>query len=97
MSWEVEYYRDSQGNIPVQDFIRQQSAKVKAKILKFIDLLEDLNLSLGQPYVKKLVEEIGPEGGLILAPGTAEIDPASPDANLRALINAVLKYGTYRK
>jgi len=50
-----------------------------------------------EEYVKKLVEEIGPEGGLILAPGTAEIDPASPDANLRALINAVLKYGTYRK
>jgi len=54
--WEVEYYRDSQGNIPVQDFIRRQSDKVKAKILKFIDLLEDLNLSLGQPYVKKLAD-----------------------------------------
>ena len=54
--WEVEYYRDSQGNIPVQDFIRRQSGKVKAKILKFIDLLEDLNLSLGQPYVEKLAD-----------------------------------------
>jgi len=56
VKWEVEYYQDSQGNIPVQDFIRQQSDKVKAKILKFIDLLEDLNLSLGQPYVEKLAD-----------------------------------------
>ena len=56
MRWEVEYYRDSQGNIPVQDFIRRQPGKVKAKLLKFIDLLEDFNLSLGQPYVKKLAD-----------------------------------------
>ena len=56
MKWEVEYYRDSQGHIPVQDFISRQSDKVKAKILKFIDLLEDLNLSLGQPYVEKLAD-----------------------------------------
>lgn len=56
VKWEVEYYQDSQGNIPVQEFIRRQSDKVKAKILKFIDLLEDLNLSLGQPYVEKLAD-----------------------------------------
>ena len=56
VKWEAEYYQDSQGNIPVQDFIRWQSDKVKAKILKFIDLLEDLNLSLGQPYVEKLAD-----------------------------------------
>ena len=56
VKWEVEYYQDSQGNIPVQDFILRQSDKVKAKILKFIDLLEDLNLSLGQPYVEKLAD-----------------------------------------
>ena len=56
VKWEVEYYRDSKGNIPVQDFIRRQSDKVKAKILKFIDLLEELNLLLGQPHVKKLAD-----------------------------------------
>lgn len=55
MKWEVEFYQDSQGSIPVQDFICHQSAKVKAKILRYIDLLQDFNLSLGQPYVEKLV------------------------------------------
>ena len=56
MKWEIEFYEDSHGDIPVQDFISQQSDKVKAKILKFIDLLEDFNLSLGRPYVEKLAD-----------------------------------------
>lgn len=46
-----------------------------------------------EEHVKKLIEDVGKEGGFILANGTAEIDPATPEANLRALINAVLKYG----
>ena len=50
-----------------------------------------------EEYVKKLIEDLAPEGGFILAPGVAEIDPAIPDANLKALINAVLKYGVHRK
>ncbi len=54
MKWEIEFYQDSQGNIPVQDFISQQSAKVEAKIYRHIDLLQDFGLSLGQPYVEKL-------------------------------------------
>ena len=54
MKWEIEFYQASQGNIPVQDFICQQSAKVEAKIYKYIDLLQDFGLSLGQPYVEKL-------------------------------------------
>ncbi len=54
MKWEIEFYQDSQGDIPVQDFICQQSAKVEAKIYRHIDLLQDFGLSLGQPYVEKL-------------------------------------------
>lgn len=56
VKWEVEFYKDRHGNIPVQDFICRRSDKVKAKILKFIDLLEEFNLSLGQPYVEKLAD-----------------------------------------
>ena len=55
MKWEIDFYQDSQGNIPVQDFICKQSAKVEAKIYRHIDLLQDFGLSLGQPYVEKLV------------------------------------------
>jgi len=54
VKWQIDFYQDSHGNIPVQDFIRQQPAKVKAKISKYIDLLQDFGLSLGQPYVEKL-------------------------------------------
>ena len=54
MKWGIEFYQDSQGNIPVQDFICQQSAKVEAKIYRHIDLLQDFGLSLGQPYIEKL-------------------------------------------
>ena len=54
VKWQIEFYQDSHGNIPVQDFICQQSAKVEAKIYRHIDLLQDFGLSLGQPYITKL-------------------------------------------
>ena len=54
VKWDIIYYQDSQGNIPVQDFIRQQYPKVKAKIIRYVDLLQDLNLTLGEQYVEKL-------------------------------------------
>ena len=58
MKWEIEFYQDSQGNIPVQDFILQQPAKVQAKFIHYIDMLRDFGLSLGQPYVKKLKDDL---------------------------------------
>ena len=54
MGWEIEFYQDSEGNIPVQGFILGQSRKVQAKLLRFIDILQDFGISLGQPYTKKL-------------------------------------------
>ena len=54
MRWEIEFYQDSQGNTPVQEFILGQSTKVKAKLLRFIDILKEFGMSLGQPYIKKL-------------------------------------------
>jgi len=58
MKWEIEFYQDSQGNIPVQAFILQQPATVKAKFIHYIDMLQDFGLSLGQPYVKKLKDDV---------------------------------------
>ncbi len=54
MKWEIDFYQDNQGNIPVQNFICQQSAKAETKIYRHIDLLQEFGLSLGQPYVEKL-------------------------------------------
>jgi len=49
-----------------------------------------------EEYVKNLLKDVAPGGGFILAPGVAEVDPAVPDVNLKAVINTVLKYGTRR-
>ena len=54
MKWDIEFYQDREGNIPAQEFILGESAKVQAKLLHFIDMLRDFGMSLGQPYVKKL-------------------------------------------
>jgi len=54
VKWEIEFYQDSHGNMPVQEFICQQPAKVEAKVYRYIDLLQDFGLSLGQPYIEKL-------------------------------------------
>ncbi|MEM0368577.1 MAG: uroporphyrinogen decarboxylase family protein [Desulfurococcaceae archaeon] len=48
-------------------------------------------------YVRELIRDVAPEGGFVVSPSIADIPPEVPDANLRALINAVLKYGEYRK
>jgi len=54
MEWKIEFYQDEKENIPVQEFILEQSKKVQAKLLRFIDMLKDFGMSLGQPYIKKL-------------------------------------------
>lgn len=46
-------------------------------------------------YVKNLMARIKPEGGFILSPGTIELPAGTAIANLRAYINAALKYGAY--
>lgn len=48
-----------------------------------------------EEHVKKILEEVKPDGGFILAPGVADIPPETPEANIRALVNALLKYGVY--
>jgi len=47
-----------------------------------------------EEYIKNLLSQIKPEGGFILAPGINEL-PHVPIENVRAYINAVLKYGVY--
>ena len=49
-----------------------------------------------EKYVKEIISDLAPGGGYILSTGVADIPPETPIANLRALINAVLKYGSYK-
>jgi len=47
-----------------------------------------------EEHVKKIIDAVKPEGGFILAPA-AELPRGTPVENVRALINAVEKYGRY--
>lgn len=51
--YEIEYYTEK-GKIPVFEFIREQTPKAQAKILREIDLLEEFGLFLGEPHIKKM-------------------------------------------
>jgi len=46
-------------------------------------------------YIKDLLSKIKPEGGFILSPGVNELPKTTSVANVRAYINAALKYGVY--
>jgi uroporphyrinogen-III decarboxylase len=46
-------------------------------------------------YIKNLMVKIKPEGGFVLSPGVNELPADTPVANVRAYINAALKYGAY--
>lgn len=46
-------------------------------------------------YIKGLLSRIKPEGGFILSLGVNELPENTPVANVRAYINAALKYGVY--
>lgn len=48
-----------------------------------------------EEYIKDLLNHIKPEGGFILSLGVNELPKDTPPANVRAYINAVLKYGVY--
>ncbi len=54
MTWTVNFYRDSEGNVPVEDFLVGLPEKDRARIAWTINLLEEYGLQLGSPYVKHL-------------------------------------------
>jgi phage-related protein len=54
MTWTIDFYRDAEGNIPVEDFLVDLPEKDRARIAWTINLLEEYGLQLGLPYVKHL-------------------------------------------
>ncbi len=56
--YKIVYYTNGLKN-PILDFFESLPKKDVAKILKEIDLLEEFGLSLGMPYIKKLVDSDG--------------------------------------
>lgn len=51
--FEIEYFTEND-KCPVFDFIKVQTPKDQAKILREIDMLSQFGFSLGMPHIKKM-------------------------------------------
>lgn len=54
----IEFYDTIEGKCPVADFIQSLDAKMQAKVLRTIDLLEKNGISLREPYSAPLTDGI---------------------------------------
>lgn len=54
----VDFYDTEDGKCPVEDFISSLEAKMHAKVLRAIDLLENNGIELREPYSKSLGDGI---------------------------------------
>lgn len=58
MAFEIEVYERENGSIPFMEFLESLSPKMKAKILRDLDLLEEKGNALREPYSKHLEDGI---------------------------------------
>ena len=63
--YEIEYYKDRRGNEPVKEYIsnlakqKSKDSRIKVtKIVEYLDALSKAGLTLKEPYIKHLMEEI---------------------------------------
>jgi len=54
MAWKVVFYETEAGESPVWDFIFSLPSKDQAKVVRALDLLEELGLELRAPYVRSV-------------------------------------------
>lgn len=52
--WTIEYYKTTNGNSPIDEFIDTLTDKAQIKVTDTLDLLKELGINLGLPHVKKL-------------------------------------------
>lgn len=57
-TYQVKFYRDDQGNVPIIDYLEKINKKEKAKILKYIEFLKDNEGYLDEPYSKHIKGKI---------------------------------------
>lgn len=58
MAFEVEFYEKSDGTFPAEEFILSQDNKMKAKIFRNLELLEQRGNELREPYSKHIGDGI---------------------------------------
>ena len=57
-SYDVEFYHEANGTCPVQEFLNALDWKMRAKILKNMELLEQYGNQLREPFSKPLEDGI---------------------------------------
>lgn len=56
--WGIEFYETARGECPFQAFLDSSDAKVQAKFIKLLDLLEEHGPNLKRPYADILRDGI---------------------------------------
>ncbi len=56
--FRIDYYEDERGNKPVKQFIDSLDYKMKAKIFRRLELLEEYGPELGMPFSRHLSDGI---------------------------------------
>jgi phage-related protein len=56
--WRIIYYETREGHCPVEEFVRLQKTRQRAKILNWIELLENEGPQLPRPYADLLEDGI---------------------------------------
>ena len=57
-NYEVQYYIDNKGRVPVREYIDLLNLKEKAKVLKYIDFLRQNDGKLDEPYSRHIEGKI---------------------------------------
>ncbi len=58
MQWTVNYYTNETGEQPVKEWIKSLDEKLRLKVYRSFELLEEFNLNLKAPYVKPLEDKL---------------------------------------
>ena len=56
--WLIEYYEDSRGKRPVEDYINSLPVEKQANIIRVFDLVGEFGIQLGEPYLKHIEGKI---------------------------------------
>lgn len=56
--FEVEYFEKEDGTYPAEEFILSQDVKIRAKLFRLLELLEEKGNTLREPYSKSLDDGI---------------------------------------
>ena len=56
--YSIHFYIDDRGDVPVRDFIKDFNKKSRAKIGRYIDLLEEYGPDLPRPYADQVRDKI---------------------------------------